>query len=252
MQANKKHLRYSEAEWLMRVDLAAGYRLADRFGFSDIVWGHITAKVPGTENFLINRFGLRFDEVCASNLVTVNLEGKVIDRGTAESDEDINLTGFVIHSAVHAARTDVRCVMHSHSPGGIAVSALKDGLVPMTIDAMTFYECTAYHDFEGLSVDIAERERMAANLGDRNAMILRNHGLLTCGATVGEAFMLMYYLERACKVQMQVLGTGQEMALPNAKLCQRAAEQSAQFPPGKYEWPALKRLVKEASPDYCE
>ena len=137
----------------------------------------------------------------------------MIDRGTAESDEDINLTGFVIHSAVHAARTDVHCVMHSHSPGGIAVSALKDGLVPMTIDAMTFYECTAYHDFEGLSVDIAERERMAAN---------------------------------------QVLGTGQEMALPNAKLCQRAAEQSARFPPGKYEWPALKRLVKEASPDYCE
>jgi len=252
MQPDKKQLRYSKAEWSMRVNLAACYRLADRFGFSDIVWGHITAKVPDTEHFLINRFGLRFDEVCASNLVTVDLDGNVVDRGTAESDEEVNVTGFVIHSAVHAARPDVHCVMHSHSPGGIAVSALKDGLVPMTIDAMTFYERTAYHKFEGLSDDAAERERMAANLGDRNAMILRNHGLLTCGATVGEAFMLMYYLERACKVQMQVMGTGQEMSLPSPETCRRTAGQMAQFPPGKYEWPALKRMIEETSPDYRE
>ncbi len=236
----------------MRLELAACYRLADRFGFSDIVWGHITAKVPDTEYFLINRFGLRFDEVRASNLVTVDLDGNVVDRGTAEIDEEINLTGFVIHSGVHAARADVHCVMHSHSSGGIAVSALKDGLIPMTIDAMTFYERTAYHEFEGLSVDVAERDRLAKNLGDCNAMILRNHGLLTCGSSVGEAFMLMYYLERACNVQLQVMATGQDIDLPNAERCRRSATQLQQFPPGKYEWPALRRWVEQVSPDYCD
>ena len=244
--------RYQDAEWRIRVDLAACYRLADHFGFSDIVWGHITAKVPGSEHFLINRFGLRYDEVTASNLVTVNLDGEVVDAGSARSEEDVNLTGFIIHSAVHAARPDVHCVMHSHSTAGMAVSALKDGLLPMTIDAMPFYGRTAYHDFEGLSTDTAERERIAADLGDRNAMILRNHGLLICGETVGEAFMTMYYLERACEVQINVLASGQTIELPAPEICERAAQQSAGFPHGKYEWPALKRLIEKLSPDYCD
>jgi len=244
--------RYPAAEWQMRIDLAACYRLADLFGFSDIVWNHITAKVPDTENFLINRFGLRFDEVTASNLVALDLDGNVIDPGSASSEKDINLTGFVIHSAIHAARPDVHCVMHSHSEGGLAVSVLKEGLIPMIQDAMPFYERIAYHDYEGLAINTDERERLAANLGDKMAMILRNHGLLTAGTTVAEAFMHMYYLERACKVQMQVLASGRAYELPGAELCEQAAQQYEHFPFGKYEWPALLRLVDQRSPGYRE
>ena len=244
--------RFPDAEWQMRVDLAACYRLADLFGYSDIVWNHITAKVPGHERFLINRFGFRFDEVTASNLVTVDLDGQVVDAGSATSEDDINVTGFVIHSAVHAARPDVQCVMHSHAEGGLAVSALKEGLLPMVQDAMPFFGRIAYHDYEGLSVDTAERERLAADLGPHMAMILRNHGLLTCGETVGEAFMHMYYLERACKVQMQVLASGREFTLPPPEVCERASRQYEQFPFGKYEWPALVRLAEQRSPGFRE
>ena len=245
--------RYTKAEWAMRVDLAACYRLADRFGFSDIVWNHITAKIPGSEHFLINRLGLRYDEVTASNLVSLDLDGNVVDPGSASSEEgveDVNVTGFVIHSAIHAARPDVHCVMHSHAEAGLAVCVLKRGLMPMIHDAMPFYGRLAYHDYEGLSTDTGERERLAASLGDKMAMILRNHGLLTCGETVAAAFMNMYYLERACKVQMQVLSSGQEFELPSAEMCAHAAKQSECFPFGKIEWPALLRLVEKHSPDY--
>jgi ribulose-5-phosphate 4-epimerase/fuculose-1-phosphate aldolase len=250
LQREQTPARYSAAQWQMRVDLAACYRLADLFGFSDIVWNHITAKIPDTEHFLINRFGLRYDEVTASNLVTIDLDGNVIDRGSATSEEDINVTGFIIHSAIHAARPDVHCVMHSHSEAGLAVSVLKDGLVPMIQDAMPIYGGIAYHDYEGLSVDASERDRLAANLGDKMVMILRNHGLLTCGKSVAEAFMQMYYLERACKVQLQVFASGQEFISPSAELCEQAVKQYEQFPFGKYEWPALLRLADERSPGY--
>ena len=250
LHESTKQSRYSQAEWQMRIDLAACYRLADLFDFSDIVWNHITAKVPGTENFLINRFGLRFDEVTASNLVTLDADGKVTDPGTATSDEDINVTGYVIHSAIHAARPDVHCVMHSHPEAGLAVSVLKDGLIPMIQDAMPFHNRVAYHDYEGLAVDTDERERLAASLGDKMVMILRNHGLLTCGETVAEAFMHMYYLERACKVQMHVLASGRDFELPSAEVCEQAAQQYQHFPYGKFEWPALLRLVDERSPGF--
>jgi len=244
------HTRYSAAEWRRRVDLAACYRLADLFGFSDIVWNHITARVPGTEHILINRFGLRFDEVTASNLVAIDLGGNVVDPGSGEGEEAVNVTGFVIHSAIHLARPDVECVMHSHSSAGMAVSALQDGLVPMTIDAMPFHNRVAYHEFEGMSVELDERERLAADLGKHKAMILCNHGLLTCGESVGEAFMLMYYLERACRVQLEVLATGAEVALPPAEICERTAAQSERFPNGQYEWPALLRLADARSPGF--
>ena len=158
------HIR-SEAEIQARVDLAACYRLADLFGFSDIVWNHITARVPGTERFLINRFGLRFDEVTASNLVTLDLDGNVVDPGSGTSAEAVNRTGFVIHSAIHAARPDINCVMHSHTNAGMAVSVLKEGLLTMVQDALPFYKRVSYHDYEGLAVDTAERERLAAILG---------------------------------------------------------------------------------------
>lgn len=233
-----------------RVDLAACYRLADLFGFSDIIWNHITARVPGTENFLINRFGLRFDEVTASNLLTLDLDGNLVDGGSADSIEDVNVTGFVIHSAIHAARPDVQCVMHSHTDAGMAVSVLRDGLMPMIQDALALYQRISYHDYEGLAVDKAERERLAASLGGNNAMILRNHGLLTCGETVGEAFMTMYYLDRACKVQLRVLSSGQPYQLPSAAVCEKAAREYASFPYGKYEWPALLRLADEKSPGF--
>lgn len=238
--------KYGDAEWQRRVDLAACYRLADRFGFSDLVWNHITARVPGTENhFLINRFGLRFDEITASNLIKVDQDGNVID-----GPQDINITGFVIHSGIYAARQDIACVMHSHSPGGLAVSALECGLQPLVNDTMMFYERIAYHDYEGISTDVTERERLAANLGDNNAMVLRNHGLLTAGRSVGEAFMLMYYLERACSVQMQVLSSGQKPRIPPREICKLAAEQYDEFQPGKYEWPALLRLLDDKDPSY--
>ena len=242
--------RYPESEWHMRVELAACYRLADMFGFSDIVWNHITAKVPNSEHFLINRFGMRFDEVTASSLVKLDVDRNVVDPGTASSDEDVNVTGFIIHSAIHSARPDLRCVMHSHSPNGLAVSVLKSGLIPMVQDAMPFYGHLAYHDYEGLSTDVGERDRLAENLGKRNAMILRNHGLLTCGESVGEAFMSMYYLERACTVQIQVLASGQEFTLPGPEVCEEAAKQYLQFPHGHYEWPALLRLVEKNSPAF--
>ncbi len=241
---------YSDAEWRMRVDLAACYRLADMFDFSDIIWNHITAKVPDSEHFLINRLGLRHDEITASNLVGIDLDGTVVDPGSASSDEDINVTGFVIHSAIHAARPDLHCVMHCHSEAGLAVSVLKDGLLTMIQDGMPFHNRVAYHDYEGLSTDVAERARLAADLGDMQVMILRNHGLLTCGTSVGEAFMLMYYLERACKVQMQVLASGQDYKLLESDTCDAAASQYELFPHGKYEWPALLRLVEKRAPDF--
>lgn len=250
LQKSEMSARYTKAEWGARIDLAACYRLADLFGFSDIVWNHITAKIPDSEHFLINRFGLRFDEVTASNLVTIDLDGNVIDPGSDTSEDDINVTGFVIHSAIHAARPDVHCVMHSHAESGLAVSALEDGLIPMVQDAMPFFDRVAYHDYEGVSTDTAERERLAASLGDRMVMILRNHGLLTCGESVGEAFMNMYYLERACKVQLKVLATGHEYRLPPADVCEQAASQYQHFPYGKYEWPALLRLLDKQSPGF--
>lgn len=248
----KAQFRYPEAEWQTRVHLAACYRLADLFGFSDIIWNHITARVPETERFLINRFGLRFDEVTASNLVTLDLDGNIVDGGSGSSTEDVNVTGFVIHSAIHAARPDVDCVMHSHTDAGMAVSVLKDGLLPMIQDALPLYNRVSYHDYDGLAVDTSGRERLAASLGDNKALILRNHGLLTCGGTVGEAFMTMYYLERACKVQLKVLSSGQPYELPSAELCEQAVRDYAEFPYGKHEWPALLRLADEKSPGFRE
>ena len=247
---NKSGNRFPDAEWQARIDLAACYRLADLFGFSDIIWNHITAKVPGTDHFLINRHGLRYDEVTASNLVMLDLDGNVINARSASSEGVVNVTGFVIHSAIHRARSDARCVFHSHSENGLAVSVLKDGLVPMVLDAMPFHNRVAYHTFEGQSDDVNECVRLAASLGDRQVMILRNHGLLTCGETVGAAFMRMYYLERACKVQMQAMASGQALDLPSSELCEHAARQLTRFPPGEFEWPALLRLVETKCPDF--
>ncbi len=242
--------QFSEMEWQTRLDLAACYRAADLYGFSDIIWNHITAKIQGTEHFLINRFGYRFDEVTASNLVTIDLDGNTVNPGTGESEIDVNITGFVIHGAVHSAREDVRCVMHSHSNGGMAVSALREGLIPMQIDGMMFLDRVAYHNFEGLSDAAEECDRLAASLGEWDTMILRNHGLLTCGETVGAAFMRMYYLERACNIQLRVMATGRDITLPSDEVCERTAKQLTRFPLGQFEWPAILRQVQSQCPDY--
>src|SRR5437867_9933297 len=166
-----------DAEWELRVELAAAYRMIDMLGWSELIWTHSTARVPGEgHHFLINPYGFRFDEVCASNLVKVDMNGEILGEG-----DEINPAGFVIHSAIHMMRPDVRCIIHTHTVAGMAVAALQDGLLPISMYALGYYRRVAYHDFEGPSLEIEERQRLACNLGNRNALILRNHGLLTCG-----------------------------------------------------------------------
>jgi len=238
--------RWSEAEWQARLDLAACYRLADRFGFSDIIWNHITAKIPGSdEHFLLNRMGLRYDEITASNLIKVDRDGNVLD-----GPDDVNITGFIIHSAIHRARPDLHVIFHSHAEEALAVTALEEGLMPLTQDAALLWKNVAYHEWEGLSVDPAERERLVQSLGDKKVMIMRNHGLITCGKSAGEAFILMYYLNRACKVQLQALATGRKLHMPDPETWTQAAKQYSHFEPGVHEWPALVRLLDKEDPSY--
>jgi ribulose-5-phosphate 4-epimerase/fuculose-1-phosphate aldolase len=239
--------RFADAEWRMRVDLAACYRLAHIYGMSKVVWNHITARLPGSGLILINRFGLRYDEITASNLLTIDLDGHVLDG----SADELNVTGYVIHSAVHRARSDVVCVMHTHARGGRGVAALKCGLLPLSQEAMLFYEQLAYHDYEGLSDDEDERERLARSLGRMDQMILRNHGLLTVGRTVGEAFWRMFQLEMACTHQMDVLASGQEYLIPAPEVCRKARRQYLDDGPGRWEWPALLRQLDRSCPDYA-
>jgi len=234
----------ASAEARTRVDLAACYRLTAHFGYDDVIWNHISARIPGEDAFLINPLGYRYDEIRASNLVKVDLEGRVLEGG------ETNPTGFVIHSAIHRRRPDVRCVMHTHTPGGLAVSALAEGLLPMVQDSFLFHDRVRYHAYEGFSTDLDERERLAGSLGNASALILRNHGLLTVGRTIGEAVMTMHYLERACRVQIAVLSTGREISLPPPEVREKAARQYEDFQPGKYEWLALVRLMDKVDPSF--
>jgi len=237
----------SDEEWELRVNLAACYRIIAMYGWDDLVFTHISARVPGSEDhFLLNAYGHLFEEMTASSLVKVDLSGEKV----LESPNAVNPAGFVIHSAVHEARADVGCVLHTHTRSGIAVSAQKSGLLPLSQISLLPYATLAYHDYEGMSTDTAERQRLAASLGDKKVMFLRNHGILTCGATVGEAFMLMYYPERSCRTQIQVLASGQEYTLPPDEVCEAAAAQYEIFPHGKYEWPALLRMLDQQQPGY--
>ena len=234
---------YSEEEWSNRVNLAACYHLADYFNMSDIIWNHITSKTSqDKETFLINPFGLRYDEITASNLVEITPEGKVLN-----SDSSINDTGYIIHGAIHRARQDIACVMHTHSRAGLAVSCFEDGLQPIIQDAAIFYNRVSYHDWEGMSTESEECERLSKSLGKNNVMILRNHGLLTCGTTIAEAFMLMYYLDRACKNQIDTMSTGMKLNVPSDNIMEFAAGQydDPRFKLGKHEWPALLRLLDD-------
>ena len=238
-----KKNNFSQEEWLNRVNLAACYHLADYFQMSDIIWNHITSKTSNEkETFLINPFGLRYDEITASNLVEVTPEGKVIN-----SDSSINDTGYIIHGAIHRTRKDIVCVMHTHSRAGLAVSCFEDGLQPNIQDAAIFYNRVSYHDWEGMSTESEECERLSKSLGKNNVMILRNHGLLTCGTTISEAFMLMYYLDRACKNQIDTMSTGMKLNVPSDNIMEFAAGQydDPRFKLGKHEWPALLRLLDD-------
>src|SRR3954465_12065891 len=199
-------------EWETRVDLAACYRLVDHYGMTDLHLNHISARVPGSEeHFLLNPFGMMYEEITASSLIKVDLDGNIISNSNPEYG--INKGGYVIHSAIHGARHDVGCVLHTHTNAGMAVSVLKCGLLPLTQTAMRWGKI-AYHDFEGVVVDLDERKRLVANLGDCEVMILRNHGLLACGVTIGQAFNSIYRLERACQTQLMAMACNSEIAMP--------------------------------------
>ena len=221
--------RVSAAEWEVRVDLAACYRLFARHGWDDGIFTHNSARIPGREDhFLLNPYGLMFDEITASNLVKIDMQGTIVDGGALGDDVDVINAGFTIHSAVQMARSDVICVCHTHTTAGMAVSAQEDGLLPLTQKSMRFYDRLAYHDYEGIADDLDERQRLIADLGENRAMILRNHGLLTAGRSVAEAYSLMAYLQHSCETQIAAQAGG-ELRLPSAEVCQRTARQFDRF-----------------------
>ena len=246
----KNNNNFTKEEWINRVNLAACYHLADYFNMSDIIWNHITSRTSSNKDtFLINPFGLRFDEVTASNLVEITLDGKVKDNKSI-----INETGFIIHGAIHNTRKDINCVMHTHSRAGLAVSCISEGLKPIVQDAAIFHNRVSYHDWEGMSTEVEECERISKSLGKNKVMILRNHGLLTCGETIGEAFMLMYYLDKACKNQIDAYSTGKKLNIPSNNIMEFAAGQydDPRFKLGEHEWPALLRLLNKKKSIYCK
>ena len=236
-------------EHATRIDLAACYRLIAHFRMSDLTYTHISARLPGDgDAFLLNAFGLLFDEVTASNLVTVDASGRILDDPTGLG---INDAGFVIHSAVHMARPDIRCVLHTHTMARMAVAAQEAGLLPITQHAMRFHGRMGYHEYEGISIDRAERDRLAVDLGMHKAMILRNHGLLTCGSSIAEAFNLMYYLERACQAQVGAQAGGQSLHMPSP----RAVRTTTSIFDGagaaiENDWKALRRMLDRTDPSY--
>ena len=233
----------SDEEWDLRVDLAACYRIIAMHGWDDLVFTHISARLPGDEeHFLINAYGLLFEEMTASSLIKIDLSGnKVLD-----SPYPVNEAGFVIHSAVHAARHDVGCVLHTHTKAGVAVSAQAGGLLPLSQISLFPLTTLAYHDYEGVALNEGEKPRLVADLGNNNAMILRNHGLLTTGPTIADAFLMMYALETACQVQVLAQSTGGELIhvpQPIVEGMQAQAEQVLQGLGGQLAWPGLLRKL---------
>jgi ribulose-5-phosphate 4-epimerase/fuculose-1-phosphate aldolase len=243
----------TDSEWNQRIDLAACYRLVALYGWDDLVDTHISARVPGPEHhFLINPYGLMFDEITASNLVRIDHLGKVIDDPTGLG---YNEAGFVIHGCIHEARPEAQCVLHTHTRAGVAVSAMKCGLLPISQHAMRIQRSVTYHDYEGVALDMDERTRMAADLGKTSkAMILRNHGLLTLGETVREAFEVMYYLDCACQIQVDAMAGGLENVIQMSKQAGDMAAKQLERPnrPAKHkDWPALLRLLDRKGSNYA-
>ncbi len=234
--------RYSEEEWEVRRELADCYHLASRFGWTDLIYTHISARLPGTfDHFLLNPFGLFFHEVTPENLVKVSLDGTVIEP----TPYGINKAGYIIHSAVHEARPEISCVIHTHTPSGMALSSLSCGLLPLTQHGCRFYDRLSYHDYEGIALDADEKARLIQDLGKNKAMILRNHGFLTAGRTIGEAFTLMFFLEKAAEAQLKAMATGVSLVIPSPEVCEKTAAQFADNPQSAddKEWQALRRLA---------
>ncbi len=241
-----------DEEWKIRVDLAAAYRLVAFYGWDDLIFTHLSARIPGPEHhFLLNPYNLMFDEVTASSLVKVDLHGNPVEP----SPFITNPAGFTIHSAVHMARPDAGAVIHLHTPHGQAVSAHSDGLLPITQTAMLIRSEVAYHDYEGVAMDLEERERIVADLGDRSAMLLRNHGTLALGETVGEAFLKIYYLERACEAQILALSAGEaNLNTPPQGAPEVTAQQGKmglKIVAGALAWPALLRKAHRLDPSFA-
>jgi ribulose-5-phosphate 4-epimerase/fuculose-1-phosphate aldolase len=234
----------SDAEWQARVELAACYRLVDFFAMTDLIYNHITARIPGTDYLLINLYGLLYREITASSLVKIDLEGNIAWK--PDTDYGINRSGFVIHGAIHKARPGVQCVIHTHTRAGMAVSAMKCGLLPLNQTAIRFHGHIGYHDYEGPAVDLAERERLVADLGPHDALVLRSHGLLTCGPGISQAFNTMYQLEMACRAQVDAMAGQGELIIPPAEVLARTAHlyrPETRRPYGVLEWPAMLRLL---------
>jgi len=236
--------RVSREEWEVRCHLAAAYQLAAQFRWTDLIYTHFSARVPGSEHLLINPYGLMFDEITASTLVKIDKAGNPVDDPTGLG---VNYAGFVIHGCVHEARPEVNCVIHTHTRAGVAVSAQKAGLLPISQHALRVFGMLTYHDYEGIALDIDERTRLARDLGPTSkAMVLRNHGLLTLGETVAEAFQLMYYLDCACQIQVDALAGGRaELEMISEQTARKGFEQF-QRPGGSEldkEWPALLRML---------
>ncbi|MFQ5793100.1 MAG: class II aldolase/adducin family protein [Acidobacteriota bacterium] len=239
----------SEQEWQTRVDLAACYRLVDHYGMSDLVGTHISARVPGEESaFLINPYGWYFDEITASSLVKVDLDGRIL----SEVESPINPAGFVIHSAVLGARPDVACVLHTHTRAGMAVSAMECGLLSITQHSMKFHNRLSYHEYEGVATNLDERERLVRDLGDNHAMILRNHGLLTAGRSVSEAFFLMFRLEKCCQAQVDAMAGGTKLHMISPEVSESTSRmmEDRGTRTSDLAWPGQIRRLDKLDPSY--
>jgi len=241
----------SPEEWQARVDLAACYRLVAMWDMTDMIANHISVRVPGEPNyFLINAYGLLYEEITASSLIKIDLDGEIVDK--PDFDCGVNRAGFVIHSAIHRARHDANCVIHTHTAAGMAISSIRSGFLPMTQTAMRFTK-VAYHDYEGVAVDLDEQQRLVADLGDADLMVLRNHGLLVVGPTIPQAFSNIYRAELACKAQLLAMASGDEVVLPKAEVIAKTNHlyrPEVRRPFGVLEWPALLRKLDRSDPTY--
>ena len=245
--------KVSPEEWAVRVDLAAAYRLVALFGWEDLVFTHISARVPGTEDqFLINPYGVFFDEITASSLVKIDLNGDKVQ----DSPFPVNAAGFIIHSAIHSARHDARCVLHTHTVNGVAVAAQRDGLLPLSQHSLFVITSVGYHDFEGPALDADEKPRLVADLGTNSSLILRNHGLLTVGESVAEAFVRMYYLEAACAIQVRAQSGGGELIHIDKSVIDKgysaAMQEQRRRNGGQHRlvWPGLLRRLDRRDTSY--
>jgi len=240
----------SAEEWQLRCDLAACYRLVAAYGWSDLVFTHISARVPGGgHSFLINPYGLMFDEITASSLVKVDAQGEKVEP----SPYPVNPAGFVIHSAIHAARTDVTCVLHLHTPAGVAVSAQADGLLPISQQATLALVSLGYHDYEGIALRDDEKPRLVRDLGDRAGLILRNHGLLTVGASIADAFLSMFNLQRACEIQLLAQSGGGKLVSVDPRILEGVKANAMAVTKGMFgalAWPGLLRRLDRTDPSF--